>query len=69
MSRVERAPTQSHRVVEELLRLHLLAAPSDPKSQVGRRGQRTLVLCAEQAGHMDENLALDFHGTSVLALL
>ena len=69
VSRAECAPRKSQRPAEELLALRLLAAPPERTRQVGRRNQRALVLCAEQAGLLDEDLALDLHGLSVLALL
>ena len=68
VSRTERTPNQSDRVAEELPRLCRLAALRDRAGQVDRQDQRLLVLCAEQAGLLDNGLVLDLHGPGVLAL-
>ena len=68
VSRTERAPRQNQRLAEELLALRLKAAPCEGAREVARRDQRLLVPCAEQAGLLDEDLALDRHGLGVLAL-
>ena len=54
--RTERAPTQSQRLAKKLLALRLSVAPRERERQVGRRDQRVLVLCAEQAGHKGEHV-------------
>ena len=69
VSRTERVLAQGQRVAEELLGLRLLATLPERGHKVGRRGQRALVLSAEEAGILDESLALDLRGLSVLALL
>ena len=66
--RTERTPNQSQQAVEELLRLRLLAAPQERDRQGFRQEQRVFVLCAEQAGRLDEDLALDLRGLGVLTL-
>ena len=63
--RTERAPGQNQRFAEKLLCPRLLAALRERDRQVGRRGQRPLVLCVEQAGCLDEDLALDLRGLGV----
>ena len=68
VSRTERAQTQHQRLAKQLLGLHVLAALRERVRQVGRRDQRMLVLCAEQAGLLNENLTFDLHGLGVLAL-
>ena len=68
MSQTERAPRQSKRLAEELIRLPLLTALPERVRQVGRRRQRALVLRAEQVGLLDEDLTLDLRGLGVLAL-
>ena len=54
--------------MEDLLALHALAAVQERGDQVGRRDKRYLVLSAEQAGCLGQDLALDPHGLGVLAL-
>ena len=68
VSRTEHAPRSSQRLAEELLRLCLLAALREGACEVARRVQRLLVLRAEQAGPLDEDLTLDLRGLGVLAL-
>ena len=68
VSWTERAPRQSKRLAEELLHLRLLAAVREPDRQIARRDQRVLVLRAEQAGLLGENLALDPRGLGVPVL-
>ena len=68
VSRTECAQRYSQRVLDDLLALRLLAAPSEQDGQVERRDQCVLVFCAEQASHQDKHLALDLRGLCVLAL-
>ena len=68
MNRTGRTPRQSQRVADELLTLCVLAATEERVCQVGRQCQRAFVICAEEAGHGDEDLALNLHGLNELAL-
>ena len=67
-SRTNRAQSQSQRLAEEPLRLRLLVALRERTCEVTSRSQRPLVLCTEEAGLLDENLALDLRGLGVLVL-
>ena len=69
MSRIEFAPRCIQRDTKELLRLRLLAALQEQERQVGSQDYRAPVLCLNQTGHVDEDLAMGLHGLSVLALL
>ena len=69
VTQTERTPSQSQPFAEELRRLRLLVAPRERESQVGRRDQRALLLCAEQAGLLDEEPTLDLRSIGVLASL
>ena len=68
VSRTEGAQSLSECVAEKLRRLRLLVALPERERQVDRRDQRLLVICAEQAGLLDEDLALDLHCLGVLVL-
>ena len=72
VGRTERAMSENQRLAEKFLVLRLGrlgATPRERERHVVRREQRVRVLCAEQAGSLDEALALDRHGLGVLALL